>query len=40
VFQLLLVRSFVGTAFGGPEKFKGLGVFFDTYSNGHHDVSC
>lgn len=27
-----------GEAFGHDEKFKGLGVFFDTYRNGDHEV--
>lgn len=28
-----------GEAFGHDEKFKGLGVFFDTFRNGNHEVS-
>lgn len=27
-----------GEAFGHDEKFKGLGVFFDTFRNGDHEV--
>lgn len=27
-----------GQAFGHDEKFKGLGVFFDTFRNGDHEV--
>lgn len=27
-----------GEAFGHDERFKGLGVFFDTYRNGDHSV--
>jgi hypothetical protein len=29
----------VGDVFGFKDQFKGLGVFFDTFANGHHDVS-
>lgn len=28
-----------GEAFGHDERFKGLGVFFDTFRNGDHEVS-
>lgn len=28
-----------GEAFGHDEKFKGLGVFFDTFRNGDHEVT-
>ena len=34
-----MFETFIGKAFGAAEKFKGLGVFFDTYANAKHDHS-
>jgi mannose-binding lectin 2 len=32
-------RETVGPVFGSKDQWKGLGVFFDTFSNGKHNVS-
>lgn len=34
----LFIVLYLGDVFGAKDKFKGLGIFLDTYANSYHPV--